>query len=337
MRKILVSVSTLFIAQFGWAQVGGNHAYQFLNLIGAPRQAALGGNNVTNFDGDVNQAIYNPAAINPEMDNRFSLNYGSYYGDVSLGTAAYSKTFNNERSFHVGVSYLNYGTIDGYDENGIKNGTFSGNDVALSVGYGHHIDGTNFHFGANIKVISSTLESYNSLGAGADIGGMYVDPDTGWNIGLSFRNIGTQLTSFNEERESMPFEVIAGISKKLENVPIRWHLTIDNLQKWDVSFSNPNRSETDLDGKKTEENVGFFNNVIRHVTIGTEFFPDKNFNIRLAYNFRKGEEMRILENRHFSGFSAGFGFKLKRFRFDYSYTRYTAAANTSLFGVSVNL
>lgn len=337
MRKILLSVSALFVAQFGWTQVGGNHAYQFLTLIGAPRQAALGGNNITNYDGDVNQPLYNPAAINSEMDNSFSLNYGKYYGDVNFGTASYSKTLNNERSFHVGVTYLNYGSIEGYDENGFQTGSFSGNDVALSVGYAHHIDGTNFHIGTNIKLISSTLESYNSLGAAADIGGLYVDPETGWNIGISFRNIGTQITTYNELRESLPFEVIAGISKKLENVPIRWHLTLDNLQKWDVSFSNPNRSETDLDGNVTEENVSFFNNLIRHVTIGTEFFPDKNFNLRLSYNFRKGEEMKVLENRHFSGFSAGFGLRVKRFRFDYSYSRYTIAANTSLFGVTVKL
>lgn len=337
MRKLFLSVAALFAMQYTFAQVGGKHAYQFLTLVGTPRQAALGGNNITNYDGDVNQPFFNPATINEEMDNKFAVNFGKYYGDITYGTAAYSKTFNNERNFHVGVSYLNYGSIDGYDELGQKTGSFSGSDLALSVGYAHHIIGTYFHFGANIKVISSTLDSYNSIGAAADIAGIYTNPETGWNIAMAFRNIGTQLTTYNDVRESLPLDVILGFSKKLENVPFRWHFTLDNLQKWDVSFSNPNRSKTDLDGAVTEEDVSFFNNALRHVTIGAEFFPERKFNLRFAYNFRKGEEMKILEQRHFAGFSAGFGIQINRFKFDYSYSRYTLAANTSLFGLSVKL
>jgi hypothetical protein len=27
-------------------------------------------------------------------------------------------------------------------------------------------------------------------------------------------------------------------SQELENVPIRWHLTLENLQQWNIAFSN---------------------------------------------------------------------------------------------------
>ena len=337
MRKIFFSVSAFLLSQMAISQIGGNHAYQFLTLVGSPRQAALGGNTITNYDGDVNQPLYNPATINEEMDQTFSLNFGKYYGDVSYGTAAFSKTFANERNFHLGVSYLNYGSIDGYDELGQATGSFSGNDVALSVGYAHHIVGTHFHFGTNVKVISSHLDRYSSVGAAADIAGIYTNPETGWNIAMSVRNIGTQLTTYNDVRESLPLDVIIGFSKKLENVPIRWHFTLDNLQKWQVAFSNPNRSHTDLDGTVSDEKIGFLNHAIRHMSLAAEFFPERKFNLRLGYNFRKGEEMKILENRHFAGLSAGFGLQINRFKIDYSYSRYTLAANTSLFGLSVKL
>lgn len=337
MNKILRTVIALLIGQFASAQVGGNETYQFLNLPTSPLQAALGGKNVTVYNYDVNQALANPASINEAMDNNISLNYGKYYGDLNYGTLAFSKKINNNKQFHIGVSYLNYGTMEGYDENGFDTGTFSGNEVAVSVGYSHHITGTNFYVGSNLKVISSTLESYSSLAAGFDFGGMYVNPDNGFNAGLTFRNVGTQLSSYDEIRENLPFEITAGISKKLENVPIRWHLTLENLQKWDVSFSNPNRTETGLDGEVTEEKVGFANNALRHFIVGAELFPEKSFTIRLAYNFRKGEEMKVLEQKHFAGLSAGFGIRFNRIRFDYSYSRYTLASNTSLFGLSINL
>jgi hypothetical protein len=65
-------------------------------------------------------------------------------------------------------------------------------------------------------------------------------------------------------------------------------------------------------------------------------FPKKGFNIRLSYNFRRGEEMSVLEQRNFSGISMGFGLRMRRLKFDYSFSRYTLAANTSMFGLTIN-
>jgi len=44
-------------------QVGGESVYNFLNLTGSARQAALGGNVLTLLD-DVNQPVWNPSTIN---------------------------------------------------------------------------------------------------------------------------------------------------------------------------------------------------------------------------------------------------------------------------------
>jgi len=71
--------------------------------------------------------------------------------------------------------------------------------------------------------------------------------------------------------------------------------------------------------------------------VGAELFPRKGFNLRIGYNFRRAEELRILEQRNFSGMSFGFGLKIKNLKFDYSYSKYTLAGNTSLFGVTINL
>ncbi len=336
MRKLATLVSLLTLSA-SYAQIGGRDAYQFLQMATSPKQAALGGSNVTISGNEVNQVMYNPASLNEEMDGMLAVNFGRFYSDISLGSAAYAHQFKNGRVFHIGATYLNYGSMEGYDENGTPTGSFTGNDVALSVGYAYPIQNSNFAVGANMKVISSTLESYNSLAVAADIGGLYNDKETGWTAGLTFKNLGGQLSTFEDTRESLPFEVVLGFSKLLENVPIRWHVTFDNLQKWDMSYSNPNRSKFDLDRNETPEKVGFGNNLLRHVVLGVELFPEKNFNIRLGYNFRNGEEMKILEQRHFAGLTAGFGLKVKRFRFEYAYNRFTLAGNTNLFGLSVKL
>lgn len=331
---------TFFFALFctvAVSQIGGKSVYQFLNLVTSPRQAALGGKVLTIYDEDVNQVFFNPASINPEMDNKLSVNYGNYYGAATYGTAAYAYTYDRHvQTFHVGVNYVNYGNFDGYDENGQSTSSFTGSDIALSFGYGYNIPYTDIHIGANAKFISSTLESYNSIGAAIDFGAMYVDEKNDINWAVAIRNVGTQITTYAGTQEKLPFEVLLGVSQEVENVPIRWHLTLENMQRWNIAFSNPNRAVGSIDGESTPEKISFLNNAFRHVILGVELFPTKGFNIRVGYNFRRAAELKILEQRSFSGISAGIGLKMGKLKFNYSYSRYTLAASTSLFGLTIN-
>lgn len=327
-----------FLSTTVFSQIGGKNVYQFLNLAQSARQSALGGKTVTVVDYDVNQAFYNPATINEKMSNRLSTNFGNYYGEVTYGTAAYAYTYDKHlQTFHAGVSYINYGSFEGRDELGNPTSDFTGSEAALSLGYAYNMPWTDVYMGVNAKLISSTLESYNSWGAAVDLGLLYIDTQNDINYGLAVRNLGAQITPYADTREKLPLSIDAGISQLLENVPIRWHMTFENLQQWNIAFSNPNRAQGSLDGSTQEEKVSFFNNALRHLILGAELFPEKGFNIRLGYNFRRGEELRIIEQRHFSGISVGFGLRIGKIKFDYSYSRYTLAANTSLFGLMVDL
>ena len=336
---------TLFWLFFVWgitapafAQLGGNATYQFLNLISSPRQAALGGKIITNVDYDVTQGLYNPATINLEMDNQLALNYANYLGDISYGTAAYAYTIDRRvQTFHAGITYVNYGSFDSYDENGNSTGTFTGNETALSFGYAFQIGFSDFYAGANIKLISSKLEQYSSLGGALDFGLIYINEYLEFNAALAIRNLGTQFTTYAGLNEPLPFEIDLGFSQKLKNVPIRWHLTFENLQQWPIAAANPARVTTDLSGNQTQEEIGFLSQLIRHTLVGAELFPDRGFNIRLGYSFRRAEELRTLEQRNFSGLSFGIGIKFNKLRFSYTHARYSSASNTSFLGVQISL
>lgn len=337
LRKLVFLLAFLLSASV-FSQIGGRAVYQFLNLAQSPRQAALGGKTVTVVDYDVNQAFYNPATINADMHKRLSVNYGSYYGEVSYGTAAYAYTYDRHlQTFHAGISYINYGTFEGRDELGNVTSNFTGSEAALSLGYAYNLPWTDMYVGANAKLISSTLESYNSIGAAVDLGFLYVDTANDINYGFTIRNLGFQIKPYETTNEKLPLAIDAGISQLMENVPIRWHVTFENLQQWNIAFSNPNRAQGSLDGGSEEEKVSFFNNALRHLILGAELFPEKGFNLRLGYNFRRSEELRILDQRNFSGISVGFGLRFGKVKFDYSYSRYTVAANTSLFGLMIDL
>jgi hypothetical protein len=338
---IIRNVLFLFFVSFPailFAQIGGQSVYPFLNLAISPRQLALGGKNITIFDQDVNQGAINPASINVEMDNQLAVNYTNLYGELNYGTANYAYVWDRRtQTIHAGIQYMSYGTFDGRDELGNATGSFSANEAALSVGYGYNIPFSDFYIGVNGKLITSQLESYTSIGAALDLGIIYKDDDNDIIYSLLVRNFGTQISTYAGLKERLPFELLAGISQELQYVPLRWHITLENLQQWDLSFSNPARAENTLDGGVKDEEVSFINNTMRHVVIGAELFPRKGFNIRLGYNFRRSQELSITDVRTFSGLSVGLGLKFGRFKFDYAYARFTAAAHVSMFGLTLNL
>ncbi len=337
MRLRLLTIF-IFITPILKAQVGGSATYQFLNLGSSPRQVALGGKTITNFDYDPTQALFNPATINPAMDNQLSVNFNNYVSDISYGTASYAYLWDRRTQvFHTGVTYINYGNFAGYDALGQPTNSFSEGELAVSVGHAKNIPYTDWYLGANLKFISSTLEQYNSTGIALDVGLLYRNEQEGFNFGLVARNFGAQLDPYDITAEKLPFELIAGISQDLENIPVRWHLTLEHLENWRLAFANPNRDEIDLEGNATSENINFIDEIMRHMILGVELFPDKGFNLRLGYSFRRGEELRIVDQRSFAGLSAGFGIKLNKLRFSYAYSRFNSAAATSFFGLNMNL
>jgi len=338
MKRNYLAFIIFFFTTLTYAQIGGRYTYQFLNLVSSPRQAALGGKYVTGYNADPTSAMLNPASINSEMNNQLAVNYVNYISDVNYGSVAYAKALGKkERMFHVGITYINYGTFDGFDEFENPTGDFSAGEVAISLGYAYNIPSSKFYVGANAKFVSSKLEEYTSIGGALDLGLIYHNPETKFDFGLSVRNLGGQFTAYDEVKEDIPLSIDAGIAQTLKNVPIRWNLTLENLQVWDVAFRNPTRDVTDLEGNVEADDPGFINNALRHVVLGVEFFPESGFNLRLGYNFRRSEELRIEGQRSFAGLSGGFSLKLGKFRFAYSYARYNSAAASSTFGINLNL
>lgn len=335
--KLRYCLLFLYISISAKGQVGGDKIYQFLNISTSARQVALGGKVLTLTD-DVNQPIWNPSVISNELDKKFAVNYGSYLSGINIGSLSYAYMFNRRLgTIHGSIKYLNYGTLIGADEKGNETGNFSANDIALSFGYAYNIPHTHFYLGANFKLINATIANYSSFGISSDIGVTYYNPKLAYTISLVARNIGTQIDSFNGVREQIPLEIALGGSYQLENVPLRWYLTIDNLQQWKVGVPNPSRAKSDLEGNITQEKISFLNNTFRHFVIGAELFPKSAINIRVGYNFRRSKELQLQNKRSFGGVSFGFGLKMKKIKLNYAYSKIHSATNASTFSLHINL
>lgn len=335
MKKIMVLLFLISVETY--SQVGGESIYNFLNLTGSARQASLGGNTLTLLD-DVNQPLWNPSTINSELDNKISINYLNYLADVNLTSATFAHLLNrNFGTIQGGITYLSYGKFIEADENGVETGIFKAYDLSVSVGYSYHIFKTDFFIGANIKLINSVIGNFTSFGVGTDIGLLYYNEFKPYVFTLVVRNIGYQVTVFDEIREKLPLDVSLGASYKLENVPITWHITLDNIQQWDIAVANPSNTKTDINGNITDEQISFLDNAIRHFTLGAELFSEGAFNLRFGYNFRRAKELQLIDKRTFSGFTAGFGLKMNKFKFNYAFSKYHPASNANTFSLQINL
>jgi len=336
MRKRIL-ILFLITSAFGFSQVGGERVFNFLNVSTSARQSALGGETLTLIN-DINQPLWNPSLINPEIDNQASLSYVDFLADINYGSLSVAHLFNRRLgALHAGITYVNYGQFIAANEDGTETGTFKARDLAFQVGYAYTLPWDGFFLGANVKFISSAIENFTSSGIATDIGLTYYNEFKPYMFTAVIRNVGYQINAFDEIKEKLPLEIAVGASCKLENVPLQWHLTINNLQQWDISAENPSDSQQTIGGETTNEKITFVGNAFRHVVVGAEFFPDKGFNLRLGYNFRRGRELRLTESRTFAGITAGFGLKMGRFKFNYAFSKFHPESNTNTFSLNIDL
>lgn len=323
-----------------YSQVGGNNTYEFLNLPVSARAAALGGNLLSVRDNDINLALLNPSLLNKTMDNHLALSYLNYFSDINLGYAGYSKTFDKYGSFNAGIQYINYGEFIRTEDNGDITGQFYAGEYALNLGWGRQLD-SSFSIGSNFKTIYSTLEHYQSLGVAIDLAGTYFNERLKLGTALLVKNIGTQIIAYRKgNKEPLPFEIQLGLSKQLSHAPFRFSMVLENIERFDLTYRDTVSEGGNINpitGEEIKEKNGFFDKTLRHVVIGAEFLPSKNFNIRLGYNYQRRQELKLTTRAGITGFSWGFGFRISKFHISYSRATYHLAGASNHFTISTNL
>lgn len=329
----------------GYSQVnGGDNVFELLNLPTSARITGLGGNLITVIDDDVNLAYANPSLLNPEMHQQLAFSHNFHLNSVKHGYAAYGQYIPSlQTTFHAGVQYVGYGEMEQTDELGQVLGTFKANDYAVTIGAGRKID-ERLHIGANLKFLSSQLESYSSIGLAADLGAAYRDTSGLFVATVVARNIGTQLTTFTEDnREPLPFEIQLGLSKRLRHLPFRFSVIYRYLDRWNISYDDPNTRETEfLFGEAPAERSDaavFIDNLFRHFVFNGEFLFGKqdNFRLRIGYNHLLRKELTVENFGSLAGFSFGAGVKIKQFRLEYGHQVYHIAGGVNHLSISTSL
>jgi hypothetical protein len=308
MKKLGVFVLAVLISSTLTAQ----STYDFLRLDTSPRAAALAGSYVATGD-DPNVIFFNPAGINLLTGTPVSFSFLKYLMDINCASLSASTEIADIGRFAAGIDYINYGTFTRADETGADLGTFSAGEMAILLGYGNQID-ENFYYGANVKFIFSSIAGISSSAIAADLGLFYTIPDSKWNFGFSVLNAGKQIKSYYSIKEDLPLDVRLGFSKEFAKIPFRFF--------W--SFNQMNDRQ---------------NNILSHfkqITFGGEFKVGKSLRLRFGYDNEMRNDFRIGTNAGLAGFNVGFGFVVKNYNVDYSFSSMGAVGALHRFGISTN-
>lgn len=306
----------------------GSSVFHFMGLPASARLNALGGENVSLADGDVSMAYMNPALLTSETDKVLQLNYAYYLAGTMFGSAMYGHNW-GDNYFSASIHYLDYGKMDYTDEWGqVTGGTFTAKDMCVHLTYARQL-GPMFRVGATVKPIFSVYERYTSFALGADVGGHFQTRDSLFQMGLALRNIGWQLKGFYEEdwgqqTEMLPLNLELGMSLRLAHAPLRFSVTMHNLQRWDLA--------------PWEEEVKWYDMLFRHTIWALDIVPkSEKFYLTVSYNHRRQAEMAIKEVSSMAGLGLGAGLKIKKFRLGLAYSQYSKSNFTLQASLSTDI
>jgi hypothetical protein len=335
MKKAITFVFLLVSLSLS-AQIGGETTYQFLSLTNSARVAALGGKQVAVNDSvDLNLPFYNPALLKTSMANQLLFNYVSYLAGIHIGYVSYAFSAGKYGTLSTGIHYINYGNFNEADETGLITGNqFRAGEYALHIIWSNHFK--KWQYGFTLKPVYSVFESYHSFGIAGDAGIFRLSGNKLSSFGIVARNFGSQITAYYEggEKEPIPFELLAGFSRKLAHAPIVISVTAQHLNNWKLAIPDEDENSGEFVMNPSE---GLGKQFMRHILLGVELIPSPHFTIRTGYNYHLSQDMKIEKGVSTVGFSAGFGINVKRFRLDYSTTRYHIAGSSNLISLAINL
>lgn len=293
---------------------GDRPTYDFLRNDVSARAAAMAGS-VVSMNGDPVGMFYNPASIGTAVTPQALFGYSNQLLDINSGFAAYSQELIDVGVVGFGVNYINYGTFDHTDIFANNLGTFTAADLALSFSFSRSME-ENLYYGVTAKYIYSSIADASSSAMAADLGLLFLIPgDDPISFGVVVSNIGTQIDSYRDTKESLPFEIKIGGTIKPQHLPLQLSINFHKLNEEKNSFADR------------------FN----AFTVGGEFTLSKALRFRFGYNNERRKELKIGTSAGMAGFSLGGGLVLNKLRLDYGFNSFGKIGSISRITLSLDV
>jgi hypothetical protein len=289
--------------------------YNFLRLPVSAHVAALGGDNTTIIEDDPTLIFHNPALINNVTDRTLNLNLMTYMQGSTTASASYMQAAGERGTWGVTGQYMNYGSMKETTATGQQTGEFSAKDIAVGGTFAYALS-ERFTGGITAKFIASYIGQYNSVAAGVDLGLNYYNADNELSLSAVARNLGGQLSAYEDDFERMPLDLQVGVTKQLLRSPLRLSASLVRLNDWEYGLG-------------------------KHLVIGADLILSPQFYIAAGYNALRAAEMKVQEgdgsSTHGAGLSIGAGLQLQKLKLNVAYAKYHVSSSSLVFNISYAL
>ena len=181
------------------ASDAGRSAADFLEIGQGARAAGLGGAYTAVSEGAV-AAYWNPAGMAGLEDFEVSLGHFSWYQDITVEQMSLAVPLSAGPVLGASITYVNYGTIDGYDALGNPTGDLSAYDLSGGVSLGMSFR-DHWSAGFTAKVISQRLDEYSATAFAGDFGLKYNAGS--FALAATVTNVGSDV-QFDQTSENLP-------------------------------------------------------------------------------------------------------------------------------------
>lgn len=310
----------LFCMQINAQTLGGSTVFNFLNQPNTAQLSALGGINISNISNDVGMAFNNPALLRDGMHQQFNSSFNNFFAGIknyNFNSAFHANKVNT--NFAFGINYFDYGTIPQTDAAGNMLGNFHPTDYVLQFSTAHNYI-QYFWYGMTLKYINSNYAQYKSSAVAFDIGVAYYDSSSLFQATVLIKNIGTQLKTYNNsnQKNELPFDLEAGISKHLAKAPIQFSLTAHHLQAFNIYYNDTTFNASEGDDRNLGKNFTL-DKIFSHLVFATQFFIGDNLEITSGYNFLRRHDLNAYNQTNgLNGFTLGIGILLKKINIRYA-------------------
>lgn len=308
MQKIYIFIALLCIA-FPWegnAQSSSQNVYPLLDIATNPSTKALGGVVYGDIETNFGVANFAPSELDSTYHKKIETNVGFLFQDTKHIVLNGGWAWDNNNIFALTFQTINYGDFERRDSENTFLGNYSAASYDFAISYSKKLS-SKFNAGISLHTLWSKFDIYNS-------NAIAFTASTSYNIKnfsatLALRNVGTQFSSYNGNKEKLPLDLGVTLVKSLDHAPFIFYVTAHHLTQWD--------KEIESDDKETKND---YSNWFNHINLGTRLRLSTHFAAMIGYNNNVRESIGVTNKKGASGWSLGFQVDIKRLQFAYSYT-----------------
>jgi len=296
-RILLFTFYFFLLFTSSYAGGPGTAAGAFLK-IGVGAKSVAMGEASTAVANDASAIYWNPAAVSKLSQKEISLMHNVWLAGINHDFLGYVHPF-SRFNFGIAVILLTMEPIPltTMETTWLTTENFTANSNAVLLNFSRKEK--YFLWGLNLKFVQEKIYNYSASAYAVDLGALYYWQKFGLDLGLSVRNVGTQM-KFIEESDPLPLEVRLGAS----------HYLLKKKLMIGFDISQPIDNKTGLH-------------------LGLQYQLVNFLLLRLGYKYKFGGN--DIEG---TGLSAGIGVNWKMLSFDYAFVPFGTLGDTHRISMS---